>query len=141
MSNIVVVSIDGVLGRVGEPLHQAQPNVAGFRLLLGLTSQWQTLGYVTESEVPLAKRWLEEFNAPLHQWIVQANRFNQLSQAQSMLASRLDRMALYVDSDTTHIDGLAAVGVPLVVLHDVPWGLADWREPSSWQNDQIGVQE
>lgn len=136
MSHIVAVSIDGVLGQVGEPLRTAQPNMRSIQLLRAIATGYPNLGYVTEEDPKVAADWLKTYGAPNHQWIAMASREMHFAEALRMTGQRLDRLVLFVDHEPAHVAAGAAHGVPTLVWHAVPWATGDWRPASSWEHEE-----
>lgn len=134
MSNLIAVSIDGVLGQVGEPLRTAQPNMRAIHLLRSIATGFPNIGYVTEEDPEIAADWLRTYDAPIHQWIVMAMREMHFAEALRKTGRRLDRLTMFIDHEPTHVEACAVHGVPLLVWHAVPWASGDWRPTSSWSH-------
>lgn len=132
MSAVVVVVIDGVMARNGELLPMAQPDPIGMRLVKALAHEFTSIAYLTIADQTLAREWLAMYDAPVGIWIQQCAPDERAFTVAAAAGQRGDRVALFIDNDTTAFEELSLIQVPVMLYHSAVWTLGDWRPKSSW---------
>lgn len=136
MSAIVIISIEGVLTKVGAYLPGCDPNLAGIRLVRALSSEW-AIGYTTmTTDEASATAWLREIGAPTGTFIIVSTPLNRGEAILHELGARQDRASLFVAGSLEGFDTLNGNGVSTLLYRHESFVLGDWHRESSWQNPE-----